>query len=302
MDPPSTVHPEKDTTYALGEEASRRGHEIHFSLIQDIYLLNDLPHARHRKFVFRNNLASPIEFLSDYAVSDLEKFDYILMRKDPPFDARFIFICQFLRLVSKGKVLNDPTGIVLAPEKIYPLRFPGIFPPTMITSNFDTLLKFSQDMEGVILKPLDGNGGRGVLLTSSKDKNIRSMFEILSLEGTTPIIAQKYLPEIRQGDIRIILLDGEPVGAINRLPSDTENRANMHIGGKAVQHVMTEGQLKLCAVISDSLKKDGLYLTGIDVIGDYITEINVTSPTGIQEIKRFGGRDIAAEFWSKLGL
>ncbi|KAK3584132.1 hypothetical protein CHS0354_035212 [Potamilus streckersoni] len=295
MDPPQTVHPEKDTTFAIGQAASARGYTIHYAPVENLFLQNGIPHIRCRPFRFMNNPEQPMEFLAEDSLYLLDDFDVVLMRKDPPYNMNYIVATHILSLAKKTRVLNIPHALREAPEKIYPFQFPGIFPPTLISRKIQDLKSFAAEHDSVILKPLDGNGGRGIVKTSASDANFPSLCELLTVQESEYAVIQNYLPEVRTGDKRVILLDGEAVGAVLRVPPTGENRANLHIGGTAVQTELTAREKEMCSIIGPALKKDGLYFTGIDVIGDYITEINVTSPTGVQEIRRLGGTDIAKQ-------
>ena len=300
MDTPDTVHPDKDSTLAIGEAASNRNYDLFYTTVNDVYLNNEIPYANSVPFVFQRDIQTPLKFIGKSTSEPMDNFDYILMRKDPPYNMDYIFTTHILSLAKRAKVLNHPASLREAPEKIYPLKFPGIFPPTYIGKSKSMLLEFAEKHEDVILKPLDGNGGKGVLKTGLHDSNFYSICEILTQEYTQYTIIQKYLPEVEQGDKRIILLDGEPVGAIVRKNEGHDIRTNLHVGGQSQKTDLDEYDKELCAMIGSQLVKDGLYFVGIDVIGKYITEINVTSPTGIQEIKSWSNIDIADLFWEKL--
>lgn len=226
---------------------------------------------------------------------DLATQDAILMRQDPPFDMGYITATHLLDMIHpKTLVVNDPCEVRNAPEKLFILKFPDLMPPTLITRDVKEIEKFRFAHHDIILKPLFGNGGSGVYRAHGKDQNFASVLEMFAeLYGTEPFIAQQYLPDVRKGDKRIILVDGKVAGAINRIPAESDNRSNMHVGGVAAPTTLTTREHEICEAIGPELKKRGLIFTGIDVIGDYMTEINVTSPTGIRQVKRFGGADIA---------
>jgi glutathione synthase len=239
--------------------------------------------------------------LGDGFVYDLSAADVVLMRQDPPFDMAYITATHILeRIHPKTLVVNDPKEVRNAPEKLFVTEFAEFIPPTLITSDLREIRAFRDEYQDIILKPLYGNGGAGVFRVKRDDENFGALMEMFTLFYREPVIVQRYLPEVRQGDKRIILVDGEFAGAINRVPASGEARSNMHVGGRPEATELTPREAAICAAIGPALKKRGLIFTGIDVIGDYMTEINVTSPTGIQEVKRFGGADIAALIWDAI--
>ena len=222
------------------------------------------------------------------------------MRQDPPFDMGYITATHMLERVHGRNgtlVVNDPAEVRNAPEKIFVTEFPDLMPETLITRDREEIRRFQREFGDIIVKPLYGNGGAGVFRLSKGDQNLSSLIELFEQAFPEPFIAQRYLSAVRAGDKRIILIDGEAVGAINRVPGEDEARSNMHVGGRAEAVEMTEREREICARIGPELKRRGFVFVGIDVIGDVMTEINVTSPTGIREVKRFGGADIAALFW-----
>jgi glutathione synthase len=223
------------------------------------------------------------------------------MRQDPPFDMNYITITHMLEHIHpKTLVVNDPKEVRNAPEKLYVMDFTDLMPPTLITRDPRELLDFRKEHGEIILKPLYGNGGAGVFRLAGEDQNFGSLVELFTQSFREPFIAQRYLPDVRKGDKRIILVDGEFAGAINRVPAENENRSNMHVGGRAEPTELTKREREICERLGPDLKKRGLIFVGIDVIGDYLTEINVTSPTGIRQVKRFGGADIAALIWDAI--
>jgi len=229
---------------------------------------------------------------------DLSEMDVVLLRQDPPFDMNYITTTHLLeRIHPKTLVVNDPAWVRNSPEKIFVTEFPDLMPETLITKDPQEVMDFRREFGDIILKPLYGNGGAGVFHLADGDRNLTSLLEMFGQLFKEPFIAQRYLKDVRAGDKRIILIDGEPVGAINRVPSETDARSNMHVGGRAEQSKLTPREREICERIGPSLKERGFILVGIDVIGDYMTEINVTSPTGIREIQRFDGTNIAALFW-----
>jgi glutathione synthase len=225
----------------------------------------------------------------------------VLMRQDPPFDMAYITATHILeRLHPRTLVVNDPAHVRNAPEKLFVTEFADFIPPTLITSDANEIRQFREQHKDIILKPLYGNGGAGVFRVRRDDENLGALLEMFTTFYREPVIVQRYLPEVRQGDKRIILVDGQFAGAINRVPAAGEARSNMHVGGRPEKTELTARERDICAAIGPELKRRGLIFTGIDVIGDYMTEINVTSPTGIQEVRRFGGADIAALVWDAI--
>jgi glutathione synthase len=222
----------------------------------------------------------------------------VLLRQDPPFDMNYITITHLLeRIHPKTLVVNDPFHVRNCPEKIFVTEFSDLMPETLITKDPEEIKDFRKAHGDIILKPLYGNGGAGVFHLRQDDRNLSSLLEMFGGLSREQIIAQQYLPAVRAGDKRILLIDGKPVGAINRVPAEHDARSNMHAGGQAQKSELTKRDLEICERIGPALKARGFILVGIDVIGDYMTEINVTSPTGVREVKRFGGADIASLFW-----
>jgi glutathione synthase len=298
MDPIEAVDINADTSYAFAREALARGHEVMVfdpddlvmegakisALTQTIQSLNDDP----------QNI---VTWAGDPAPLDLRQLDVLLIRQDPPFDMGYLTTTWILeRLMDDVLVLNNPIEIRNAPEKILVTDYPDLTPPTLITRNIEAIKHFRKTHKDIIIKPLYGNGGAGVFRLRPDDENFNSLMEMF-LTAREPMIIQAYLPAVRKGDKRIILLDGKPVGALNRIPAKGETRSNLHVGGRAEAIGLSPRDHEICNAIGPELSKRGLVFAGIDVIGDKLTEINVTSPTGIQEIKTFGGADIAALFW-----
>jgi len=297
MDPIESIDISGDSTFALMEEAQRRGHALSYYLPQHLTFRDGKVTALAYPVTVRREVGAHAK-VDDGAVVDLSTFDAVLMRQDPPFDMAYITATHILEHIHpKTLVVNDPFHVRNAPEKLFVTHFEGLMPPTLITSHAEEIRKFRAEYKDIILKPLYGNGGAGIFRVTPDDENFNSLLEMFSQSYREPVIAQAYLPEIRKGDKRIILVDGEPAGAINRVPQKGESRSNLHVGGKAEASELTDREREICAALAPELKARGLIFTGIDVIGDYLTEINVTSPTGIQEIKRFGGADIAAMIW-----
>lgn len=298
MDPIEGVSVEADTTFDLALEAHGRGHELWIYQPQALALRDGRVSARARRVEALKRAQGEHVRLAAPESLDLHSVDVALIRQDPPFDMAYITAAQILeRLQPDVLVLNDPRAIRDAPEKLFVTEFPDLTPPTLITRDAAAVRDFRAEHGEVILKPLYGNGGAGVFRLAPEDGNFNALIELFERAFAEPFIVQKYLPEVRGGDKRIILLDGEAVGAINRVPAPGETRSNLHVGGRAEPVEMTARDQEICDRIGPELSRRGLVLVGVDVIGDWLTEINVTSPTGVQEIRRFGGADISALFW-----
>jgi glutathione synthase len=289
MDPIERILPDKDTTFVLMLESGARGHEVYYLGIDDMWLQRGVPHARVRRAaVMRPTAASPAHHrLFEERETRLDWFDAVFMRKDPPFDMAFFFATHLLCLIDPAQKLgiNDPRGLRDANEKLYALYCPDVIPPSLVTSNMPRLKQFLEELGGeMIVKPLDGAGGAGVFHLHRADRNLNSILEAATEFGRRPIMAQRYLPEIRQGDKRIILIDGRAAGALRRVPQAGEARANLHVGARPEKATLSARDLEICARLAPRLRSDGVRFAGLDVIGDWLTEVNVTSPTGIQEI------------------
>jgi len=301
MDPMETVDINADTTFALAEAAQARGYEL-FEYGPD-YLSYDEGRilARAKPMTVSRDANDHVHFGPRKSLDLARDVDVIWMRQDPPFDMSYITAAHMLeRLKGDTLVVNDPEWVRSCPEKILPLDYPELMPETLITRDRQSLDGFREKHKDIILKPLFGNGGAGVFLVKSNDNNYSSLLEMFMESSREPVIAQAFLKDVTNGDKRIILIDGEAVGAINRIPLKGETRSNMHVGGKAVPTELTETDLKICKAIGPMLKQRGQILVGIDVIGDKMTEINNTSPTGVQELKRFSGVDAAALAWDAI--
>ncbi len=297
MDPIEAVSVNADTSFDMALEAFGRGHEIWIYQPQMLQLDGGAVRARARKVEDLKRVQGEHVKLAAPAVIDLHEVDALLVRQDPPFNMAYITAAQILeRLVPDVLVLNDPRSIRDAPEKLFVTEFEDLTPPTLITRDAEAMRAFREKHGDVIVKPLYGNGGAGVFKLSSDDGNFNALLELFGEAYAEPAIIQKFLPDVKKGDKRIILLDGEAVGAINRVPAKGETRSNMHVGGRAEAVEMNERDQEICDRIGPVLAERGLVFAGIDVIGDYLTEINVTSPTGVQEVRRFGGADISALF------
>ncbi|PQA88801.1 glutathione synthase [Marinicaulis flavus] len=297
MDPIEAVDVDADTSFDMALEAFGRGHEIWVYQPQMLQLDGGSVRARARKVEHLKRDQGEHVKLAAPEVIDLRGVDVVLVRQDPPFNMAYITAAQILeRLVPDVLVLNNPRSIRDAPEKLFVTEFADLTPPTLITRDEAAMRAFREQHGDVIVKPLYGNGGAGVFKLSSDDGNFNALLELFAEAYEEPAIIQKFLPDVKKGDKRIILLDGEAVGAINRVPAKGETRSNMHVGGRAEAAEMNERDQEICDRIGPVLAERGLVFAGIDVIGDYLTEINVTSPTGVQEVRRFGGADISALF------
>jgi glutathione synthase len=301
MDHVATINPLGDSTFAIMLEAQARGHELlHYTpdtlamrgdtvsaLVQPISVV-DAPKGEHFT-------------LGEARRLDLASQDVVLMRQDPPFDMNYITLTHLLEHIHpKTLVVNPPAAVRNAPEKILVTDFPQLMPPTLVTRDRRMIHDFRKEHGNIIVKPLYGNGGAGVFFLQEGDHNLASLLELFESNYREPFMIQKYLPDVRKGDKRIIIIDGEPVAGLNRIPADGEARSNMHVGGRPELSELTAREREICATIAPALKERDMIFVGIDVIGDYLTEINVTSPTGIREIKRFGGPDIAVMIWDAI--
>jgi glutathione synthase len=297
MDHINSIRISGDTSFALCLEAQSRGHILYHYTPDRLSMRDGIVSARVEELSVRDVEGDHFT-LGEQLSRDLSEMDVVLLRQDPPFDMNYITTTHMLeRIHPKTLVVNDPAWVRNSPEKIFVTEFPDLMPETLITKDPQEIAAFRKEFGDIILKPLYGNGGAGVFHLADGDRNLTSLLEMFGQMFREPFIAQRYLKDVRAGDKRIILIDGEPVGAINRVPSETDARSNMHVGGRAEKTELTEREREICARIGPSLRERGFILVGIDVIGDYMTEINVTSPTGIREVKRFGGADIAALFW-----
>ena len=295
MDPLERVLPDKDTTFVFMLESLGRGHEIYYARAEDLFASEAVPWVTARRAeVSRPDAARGHSHfqLFEERVVPLSWFHAVFMRKDPPFDLSYFFATHLLGLVDSRKtlVINDPRGLREANEKLYALNFPGVIPPSLVASDMRRLKAFMEELGGeMIIKPLDGCGGAGVFHLHRQDRNLNAILETSTENGRRLIMAQRYLPEIRQGDKRLILLDGQPLGAVLRVPRDDEHRGNIHVGGSVRKAAVTGRDREICATLAPRLRADGLYFVGLDIIGDWLTEVNVTSPTGVQEINLMDG-------------
>jgi glutathione synthase len=295
MDPIETVLVDKDSTFALMLEAQARGHRVLYALMPDLYMREGQVRVTAREARVQPVQGAHAELSAPRDVS-LDAVDVVWMRKDPPFDMGYIVNTYLLELAEERGtlVLNRPTGLRSMNEKAWAMRFPELVPTSLITQDIKRIRAFADELGKIVVKPLDGNGGEGVFVVRNDDPNIGVILEASTQHGRRKVLAQTYLPEIKAGDKRIILVEGEPVGAILRVPQGVDHRGNIHVGAVVVKTTITEREREICATIGPFLKEAGQVFTGIDVIGDKLTEVNVTSPTGIHEIRRFDGVDIAA--------
>jgi glutathione synthase len=300
MDPIGSVDINADSSFRLAEEAQARGHDLFY------YTPDKLSFREGRIMATGQSLRvqrvqGDHAHLGEMRDVDLADLDVVWLRQDPPFDMGYITTTHLLeRLKGETLVVNDPFWVRNNPEKLLVLDFLDLTPPTTIARDIEVLKAFKAEHGDIILKPLYGNGGAGVFRLGPDDRNLNSLHELFSGINREPLIVQKFLPDVAAGDKRIILVDGEPVGAINRVPAKGETRSNMHVGGRPEKVGMTEREYEICAAIGPKLREMDQIFVGIDVIGGYLTEINVTSPTGIQELERFDGINVAAKIWDAI--
>jgi glutathione synthase len=300
MDPIGLVNINGDSTYRIALEAQARGHSLFFYTPDKLAYVEGRVIARGYPITLRRELGNHVSYGDEVEV-DLADFDVVWLRQDPPFDMGYITTTHLLDMIHpKTLVVNDPFWVRNYPEKLLVLRFPDLTPPTAIARDLATLRAFKAKHGDVILKPLYGNGGAGVFRLDANDKNLASLHELFCGINREPLIMQKFLPDVSKGDKRVLLVDGEPVGAINRVPQAGETRSNMHAGGRPEKVGLTARDLEICAAIGPVLREHGQIFVGIDVIGDYLTEINVTSPTGLQELERFDGTNAAEKIWQAI--
>ncbi|MDE8347803.1 MAG: glutathione synthase [Acidocella sp.] len=300
MNPMDSIDITGDSSFALMLEAQARGHSLWHYQVGDMWLANAVLQARVRPVRVTDDPAAFFEF-GPQATIDLQEMDVILMRQDPPFDMAYITATHLLEHIHpKTLVVNNPAAVRNAPEKLLVTHFPALMPPTLIARDPAIIRAFRATHNDIIVKPLFGNGGIGVFRIKPGDENLGSLLDMFLGASREPLMIQRYEPAVRQGDKRIILIDGEPLGALNRIPAEGDSRSNMHAGGVPAPTTLTPRELEICAAIGPVLKAQGLLFTGIDVIGDYLTEINVTSPTGLRQIARFDGVNLAAIIWQKI--
>jgi glutathione synthase len=311
MDPMDTINIDGDSTFALMLEAQARGHTLWHYEVRHLSLREGMPRphgakrierlfARARPVTVERRLGGHYQF-GDMAELDLASMDVVLMRQDPPFDMAYITATHLLEHIHPGTlVVNDPASVRNAPEKLLVTHFPDLMPPTLVTWDLEAIRSFRAEYKDIIVKPLFGNGGAGVFRIKPDDENLASLLEMHFARSREPLMLQRYEPAVRKGDKRIILVDGEAMGAVNRVPAQGEARSNMHVGGRPEKSPLTARDREICAAIAPTLRDQGLIFTGIDVIGDYLTEINVTSPTGLQEIARFDNVHLEKAIWDSI--
>ncbi|MFN3606383.1 MAG: glutathione synthase [Cypionkella sp.] len=300
MDPIGAVNINADSTFRIALEAQARGHSLFFYTADKLAFVEGRVMARGFPITMRREVGNHVSYGPETEV-DLSDFDVVWLRQDPPFDMGYITTTHILDMIHpKTLVVNDPFWVRNYPEKLLVLRFPDLIPPTAIARDLETIRAFKARHGDIILKPLYGNGGAGVFRLDEQDRNLASLHEMFTAISREPLIVQKFIPAVSKGDKRVILVDGQPVGAINRVPQAGETRSNMHAGGRPEKVGLTTRDLEICAAIGPVLRDHGQIFVGIDVIGDYLTEINVTSPTGIQELERFDGTNTAEIIWQAI--
>jgi glutathione synthase len=300
MDPVEGINIHTDTTFLMMETAQERGHSLWVYSPERLGQEDGRVMARGRPLTLRRELGNHFT-AGGLEVRELSEFDVVLMRQDPPFDMAYITATHFLERIHPGTlVVNNPAEVRNAPEKLLVTGFEGLQPPTLITSDIDAIYDFRARHGDMVLKPLYGGGGSGVARLKADDPNLDALMELHAMIGREPVIAQKFIPAVVKGDKRILIVDGEAVGAINRVPAEGQVRSNLRVGGRAEAVELTARDGELCAIIGPELKRRGLLFVGVDVIGDYLTEINVTSPTGAQQLKRFTGIDATAVMWDRI--
>jgi len=300
MDPIERINIRGDSTFALLLEAQARAHPLSYYTPERLVLRDGRVSATVRPLVVRD-IAGDHFTLGEPRHVDLSTFDVVLLRQDPPFDLAYVSSTHMLeRLQPKTLVVNDPAHVRNAPEKVFVTEFPDLMPPTLLTRDLEAIRAFRAEQGDIVMKPLYGKGGEAVFLLAKEDLNFGSLYDLFSTMFREPWVVQKFLPAVREGDKRIILVDGEFAGAVNRVPAADDLRSNMVRGGVPAATELTTREREICARLGPALRQRGLLFVGIDVIGDYLTEINVTSPTGVRAVKNLGGPDIAALIWDKI--
>ena len=307
MDPIEKIDIRGDSTFALALEAQKRGYSLFFYEPQQLSMLvatqtrpADSIIAHGRNIKIKDTQGDHFSVIKECR-QRLIDYDVVLMRQDPPFDMQYITATHLLEHIHpETQVVNNPAEVRNAPEKLLVTHFPELLPPTLISRNSDDIAAFRRQHKNIIIKPLFGNGGAGVFHLKPEDENFSALLEIMLENDRAPLMIQQYLPAVRKGDKRVILIDGEPLGALNRIPAKGESRSNMHVGGKPESATLDDDDYRIAEIIGPILKEKQLLFTGIDVIGGYLTEINVTSPTGIREIKALSGIDLASAIWDAI--
>ena len=300
MDPIESINIDADSTFALMLEGQARGHQLWHYHVRNLALAGGKVTALGETVTVERKHGAHWSFGPKEEIN-LATMDVVLMRQDPPFDMAYITATHILEHIHpKTLVVNDPASVRNAPEKIFVTHFPDLMPETLVTADRGQILKFRETHKDIIVKPLFGNGGAGVFHIKPGDSNLNSLIEMFTERSREPLMVQRYVPEVRKGDKRIILVDGVPMGAINRVPAEGEARSNMHVGGRPEATTLTAREREICDRIGPALRERGMIFVGIDVIGDYLTEINVTSPTGLQEIARFDGVHLEKAIWDAI--
>ena len=300
MDPIEAVDIHADSTFRIALEAQTRGHELFYYHVPDLVWDGGRVLASGWALEVRSEPGNHFR-LGPRETRDLGQMDVVLLRQDPPFDMSYVTNTHLLETIHpETLVVNDPFWVRNCPEKLLIMEFVDLIPPTMIARSLDAIKAFRAEHGDIIVKPLYGNGGAGIFKLTTNDSNLASLHEMFTGINREPLMVQKFLPIVSAGDKRVILVDGEPVGAINRVPQAGETRSNMHVGGRPEKIEMSARDREICARLGPTLRDKGLIFTGIDVIGDWLTEINVTSPTGIQELERFDGTNTAALIWDAI--
>ncbi len=300
MDPIKTVDIFADSTFRIALEGQKRGHKTWVYSPDKLAFHDGRVTARARPVTLAQVKGAHVDAGAEEEL-DLGTVDVVWLRQDPPFDMGYITTTHLLDMIHpQTLVVNDPFWVRNFPEKLLVLQFPDLTPPTLIARDLATIRAFKATHGDVILKPLYGNGGAGVFRLDPNDRNLSSLHELFTGINREPLIVQKFLAAVSAGDKRIILVDGEPIGAINRVPAQGETRSNMHVGGRPEPVTLTARDHEICAAIGPLLREKGQIFVGIDVIGEYLTEINVTSPTGLQELERFDGTNGAALIWEAI--
>ncbi|MEM9641201.1 MAG: glutathione synthase [Pseudomonadota bacterium] len=300
MDPIQAVDIDADSSFRILEEAQARGHRLFVYTPDKLVFDGGRVMATGHQVTLRRKVGNHADLGPEETVS-LAEWDVVWLRQDPPFDMGYITTTHLLDMLrTECLVVNDPFWVRNYPEKLLVLQFPDLTPPTMIARDLGALKRFKDHFGDIILKPLYGNGGAGVFRLNETDRNLNSLHELFTGINTEPLIAQQFLPQVSAGDKRVILVDGEPVGAINRVPAAGETRSNMHVGGRPEKVSLTDRDREICAAIGPLLRENGQIFVGIDVIGRYLTEINVTSPTGLQELERFDAINVTGMIWDAI--
>jgi len=301
MDPIEGIDIDADSSFALAVEGQALGHALFHYLPDELTYRQGRVVAQARPMTVKRERGAHYQFQQDQTVDLAEDLDVILMRQDPPFDMAYITYTHLLEQVcDRTLVVNDPVHVRNAPEKLFVTHYTDLMPETLITRSTDEVRAFRAEFRDIVIKPLFGNGGFGVFRLKPEDENLGALMEMFTGVSREPVMVQRYLPAVREGDKRIILIDGEPLGALNRKPAAGEARSNLHVGGTPLQASLTDREREICARIAPELVKRNLLFVGIDVIGGLLTEINVTSPTGLQEIGRFDRVDLAAKIWDAI--